>query len=334
MSNTPEHFIKTALNASSVSSAEAIQSLWSGYGDIIRYTVHGSELAESVILKAIRLGEIESHPRGWSTERSHQRKLKSYQVESCWYQDWAKLCDSKSRVPLLLAHQHNESSIYLLLEDLDHQGYDRRYSQLNVKEAKVVLGWLANFHARFLQIESKSDWPDDWPEGLWSRGTYWHLATRPDEWGAMPDCELKSAATAIDEKLNNAKYQTLVHGDAKIANFCFTQNLQSVAAVDFQYVGRGIGVQDLAYFLGSCFTESQLSQTLDELLNTYFSELSQALAAQEHSDEVIHVVKQEWRHLFPIAWADFHRFLLGWSPGHRKVTMFSQSMAIKALSLL
>ena len=75
------------------------------------------------------------------------------------------------------------------------------------------------------------------PQGLWPVGTFWHLATRPDELEEMDDLKLKQAAPIIDSKLNNCQFKTIVHGDAKPANFCFGQKTNSVAAVDFQYVG-------------------------------------------------------------------------------------------------
>ena len=43
-------------------------------------------------------------------------------------------------------------------------------------------------------------------------------------------------------------------------------------------------------------------------------------------------VEQQWRPLFAIAWADFHRFLLGWCPGHWKQTGFSDRMVEIALA--
>jgi len=44
-------------------------------------------------------------------------------------------------------------------------------------------------------------------------------------------------------------------------------------------------------------------------------------------------ITKEWSDLFPVAWADFHRFLLGWSPSHKKNTLFSQKMALKGLRM-
>ena len=47
-----------------------------------------------------------------------------------------------------------------------------------------------------------------------------------------------------------ARWVRDVHGDAKVDNFCVGTG--AVAAVDFQYVGGGVGVQDVVYLLASC----------------------------------------------------------------------------------
>ena len=327
---TPEIFIKRALNASLVTRTETIQGLWSGYGEIIRFSVEGSDIAKSVVLKSIQFGQIQNHPRGWKSSLAHDRKVKSYKVEANWYQEWSAACTENERLPKLLASFYQEDETFLLLEDLDAAGFERRCDFLSVEESTIVINWLASFHARFLQTEVR----EDWPEGLWPRGTYWHLATRPDEWKSMSEGELKEQAESIDKTIDQACYQTLVHGDAKLANFCFSDDLTSTAAVDFQYVGRGIGVQDLAYFLGSCFSESELNEHLDYLLELYFSELSRCILATGESPDTAEAVAAEWHGLFSIAWADFHRFILGWSPTHKKNTLFSRKMTEQALSQL
>ncbi|WP_421846790.1 oxidoreductase family protein [Marinomonas sp.] len=327
---SPEIFIKRALHATQVIRQDSIQRLWSGYGEVVRFSVQGSEVANSVVLKSIQLGEMKAHPRGWQSSFAHQRKVHSYQVEANWYQHWAECCQDSERVAKHLASWQQEGQRYLLLEDLDEAGYPRRCSSLELEEVSVVLHWLACFHTRFLQSYRQPSWP----EGLWQRGTYWHLQTRPDEWQAMLDSPLKQSAKNLDEVINQARHQTLVHGDAKLANFCFAEDLNAVAAVDFQYIGRGIGVQDVAYFLGSCLSEDKLNQHLDYLLDSYFSELSRCLIAMGESPDLAEAVAQEWYDLFPIAWADFHRFIMGWSPTHPKNTPFSQKITEQALNQL
>ena len=140
------------------------------------------------------------------------------------------------------------------------------------------------------------------------------------------DLPLKQAAAAIDRQLRASHYQTLVHGDAKLANFCFSANGEQVAAVDFQYVGGGCGMKDVAYFIGSCLREDECETFESWLLDCYFTALKKALARLQPAVDA-KVVAEEWRALFPLAWTDFHRFLKGWSPGHWKIHAYSQRLA-------
>ena len=151
----------------------------------------------------------------------------------------------------------------------------------------------------------------------------------------MKASELKNSAQSLDKSLNSAKFQTLVHGDAKLANFCFPDNNgpNSLAAVDFQYVGNGVGVKDLAYFLGACLDHNDLFNYEESLLNEYFSQLKNALFHYQ-VDVNFTQLQQEWRRLYPLVWADFYRFLLGWSPGHYKINPYMQKQTDIALANL
>ena len=73
---------------------------------------------------------------------------------------------------------------------------------------------------------------DESSNGLWETGTYWHLETRPDELEQLDDLSLKKAASAIDQA-KEFNVPDFVHGDAKLANFCFNNDGTKVAAVDF-----------------------------------------------------------------------------------------------------
>ena len=117
---------------------------------------------------------------------------------------------------------------------------------------------------------------------------------------------------------------------SKLANFCFSENGSSVAAVDFQYVGGGCGMKDLAYFIGSCLYEEDCEKYESRILDTYFSELKIAVE-NHHKQEDFLLLEREWRAMYPLAWTDFHRFLKGWSPGHWKINSYSEKMVRKVI---
>lgn len=298
---------------------ESIQSLWSGYGEIVRFRLLPPNLPqnETVVVKVVSPpNHKRDHKYGWSGDVSHQRKLSSYQNELTWYQGAASQCDTSCRIATLIASESVDGQWLFVLEDLDAAGFDVRRGRVNDRQLRSCLSWLARFHAKFVgdSISAAEK------HGLWPIGTYWHLATRPDELAAMPDGDLKNAAAAIDRTLNQARFQTIVHGDAKLANFCFSRT-DGVAAVDFQYIGGGCGMKDFAYFISSCFGDDECERRESELLDMYFEFFRAALGDKAAlADEI----ETEWRSLYSFAWADFYRFLAGWSPGHWKIHGYSK----------
>ena len=211
MNSNFKNYLLEVTKSSACEEIEVIQSLWSGYGKISRYQLIDSSL-NTVVIKFISPKQFGEHPRGWDTDRSHNRKVKSYKIETHWYEKWNQLCTNNSNVPKFIGSFSDGEDQWLILEDLN-VNYPLRKDQLNLSEVKVCLKWLANFHLTFLTLN---------PKGLWPIGTYWHLKTRPDEFKNIDHQELKSKAHLIDELLNQCKYQTVVHGDAKLANFCFS----------------------------------------------------------------------------------------------------------------
>ena len=301
--------------ASSLIEKEMIQELWSGYGKIIRIGLKDASV-DSVVVKHVQLPINNNHPRGWNTDIGHQRKVKSYQVETTWYDSHSK--NSIARLPQCLAVVTHDDEVLMVLEDLDEAGYPLRKMFVTWQELTECLAWLAKFHASYLGKD---------PEGLWEVGTYWHLATRPQDLARLNDQRLKEAASIIDHQLTTCEYKTFVHGDAKLANFCFAKDGQ-VAGVDFQYVGGGCGMKDVAYFIGSCLNESECERLENKILDTYFEHLQNAMEVKNEA------LEREWRSLYRVAWADFHRFLKGWSPGHWKINSYSERITAEVIKRL
>ena len=318
MSSSIEEIIIKATGCHKAEKIETIQTLWSGYGSIDRYRINGGNI-KSVVIKHVKLPERVNHPRGWNTDLSHNRKVKSYEVETAWYRLYNGKTSNSCKTANCLALESIGDETVIVMEDLDATGFNIRKSSVKLPDIHLVLSWLANFHALFMMQS---------PKDLWEIGTYWHLKTRPEELEALKEGELKEFAHRVDETLNSCKYQTLVHGDAKLANFCFSED--GVAAVDFQYIGGGCGMKDVAYFIGSCLYEEDCERYEEELLGFYFKSLTSTLKSRPEieSNEVV----KEWKKMYRVGWADFHRFLKGWSPDHWKINSYSERVSREVIS--
>ncbi len=294
-----DHYARVAelCGARSVRRVTRLQPLWAGYGELSRVELEGGPRA-TAILKWSR--PPPEPPRG---DASDTRKRRSYQVEATFYRDFAPRSSSSVRVAQLIGHEQDGDARLLVLEDLDAAGYDARRRQLSLAELDACLRWLAGFHATFLGQE---------PAGLWPIGSYWQLETRLDELGAVADPAVREAAPELHRRLESCSFRTLVHGDAKEANFCFRSDGSRVAALDFQYVGGGSGMRDLAYLLHGRHDEPADGIAVRQL-DIYFLHLCEELGARGLDGRA---VERDWRPLYGIAKADFLRFLAGWAPEH------------------
>jgi hypothetical protein len=274
-------WIANVTAARSARRVERVQTLWGGYGEVFRVALEAG-VAPTVIVKRV------APPADARGTASDTRKRRSYDVEHAFYRQFAPRCDDRCRVARLYASRVEHGEWWFVLEDLDAAGYCERRDPAHGVALDACLAWLAAFHARFMGERG---------DGLWPEGTYWHLATRLDELAAIDDERIRATARDLDAKLAAARFQTILHGDPKEANFCFTRGGTAAAAVDFQYAGRGCAMKDVAYLLHG---------HSDAHLDTYFRHLRAALGD-------IDAIEHEWRALFPIAQLDFERFLAGWS---------------------
>lgn len=320
MKNQLYQDIGDELKLGKLSSIEVIQILWGGYGELVRLKFE----EKNIIVKHIKLPKPSMHPRGWNTDFSHKRKIYSYEVEVNWYQKFSTPSDERCRIPQGLKCLQSKNEWLIVMEDLATAGFESTTNNANKEHLQSALRWLANFHARYMGTRSNL---------IWEIGTYWHLETRPDELEVLEDIELKNFAGPIDEVLKNTKYQTIVHGDAKLANFCFNEEGTNCASVDFQYVGHGCGMKDVVYFISSSIDPKDCSKMENWVLNTYFDALKKALKYYQPKLDSSDI-EREYRAMFSIAWADFQRFIKGWSPNHYKINFYSEALTKSALNYL
>lgn len=164
-------------------------------------------------------------------------------------------------------------------------GYKR--SQLNPGQVSAALQWLAKFHRsswRWLPDSLTEFVPPPLDEAkrrngttngakpvdrkLWLNGGYTYLATRRSEYASLVEdtdsewsttlCRpLGSSSSSIAERAaefltpRGRPFETYIHGDVKSENLFTTASGDRVAFYDFQYVGLGLGVSDLAKFFTS-----------------------------------------------------------------------------------
>lgn len=121
MKEEHQDLVLRACGASSLRVGATLQTLWSGYGEIVRLHLEGCE-RPSVVVKHVKFPAEAAR----SADRSHLRKVRSYQVETHWYQNYST--NEGCRTPACLAACSHGDEMLIVLEDLDVAGYGQRRS--------------------------------------------------------------------------------------------------------------------------------------------------------------------------------------------------------------
>ncbi|KAI1801287.1 Ecdysteroid kinase-domain-containing protein [Daldinia bambusicola] len=150
-------------------------------------------------------------------------------------------------------------------------------SELNENQIYAALDWLSSFHRtsrRFMSLNlqeyvrppleeaERRRNGDNSGKTLWLNGGYTYLATRrkeykelcqdeDSEWSVLckpfaPGGQAVSEMVADFLTPHGRDYETLIHGDVKSENLFTMGTGKKAAFYDFQYVGLGLGVCDLA----------------------------------------------------------------------------------------
>ncbi|RAL03370.1 uncharacterized protein BO80DRAFT_423273 [Aspergillus ibericus CBS 121593] len=154
-----------------------------------------------------------------------------------------------------------------------------RRSALSPTQVHGALAWLAGFHGGSRNLRPDNNWEayvlpplqesrrrqtrPDAGNGLWLNGGYTYLETRRKEYAALAqdtesewsdalcresDGDSMSVAEMVALVLSpcGRPMESYIHGDVKSENLFTTTQGTQVAFFDFQYVGLGLGVCDLA----------------------------------------------------------------------------------------
>jgi len=244
----------------------------------------------------------------------------------------------------------------MILSDLaqDYPLAGEKRAALTSTQALSALDWLSNFHGFWwsrvkdfkhdnlvLPPLEQLKHPDSTKKSIWLNGGYTYLATRQNEYHNLvedSDSEWSEALTQPIDDQNRSiaelvatflspspspsaqtpiePYQTLIHGDVKSENLFTSAAGDAVAFYDFQYVGLGLGVCDLAKFF-TC------SVPLDMLVPS--EDVPHVLAMEEGEEQLLERYwkslkegggkEYEWdlfvRH-WEIALVDWLRFQASW----------------------
>ena len=175
----------------------------------------------------------------------------------------------------------------LLLEDLAPARSGSRLDGCSRAEAETAIANIARFHAHWWEDPrlDNLDWLADAP-GAPSDA---QLAERHEEWwptflrevkSRLPDAVMEIGHLLGEQRGRIARHlftgrpRTLIHSDYHLDNLLFGADAASLFVVDWQFVKRGRGIWDVAYFLSQNLAAADRQAIETDLLRDYLAILN------------------------------------------------------------
>lgn len=180
----------------------------------------------------------------------------------------------------------------LVLEDLSHCRVPDQVAGCSSADATAVMQSVATMHARYWNIDSEPsfDWLPKGNEGTYRQGEVQHgmiyepflaaFGDRLSDTGRRVADLLRTKTLLMSDAAIARGPLTLVHMDMRLDNVLFDDDAAddspSVFFIDWQLCTKGLGAQDVAYFLAwSMDDETRRAHTAD-LMATYHETLCSA----------------------------------------------------------
>lgn len=250
-----------------------------GHGQVAncyRVTIEHDHGRSSVIAKV---------PSNDEVSRSTAALQHLYRREVSFYQHLAT--SIATRTPRCYFAQRNESDDFLLLlEDLSPSAVVDQFAGISLGTARAGLASLAGLHG---PTHARSELHDS----AWLRGVSQEL--RPLYEAVVPmlfdqfieryegriDDDVRTIVTSLKERLSlfsgyETPYPCVTHGDFRTDNLLIDacDGTVAVAVVDWQTVGVGSPLLDVAYFLTTSLTPEDCAHYEFELLDYYLAKMS------------------------------------------------------------
>ena len=290
-------------------------------------------------------GDASTNAKLSMKRESYAVERRFYDVAAPRIRDDVGACGITLEIPRLLASDRDGSkphpAVCFFMNDVRSRGFPRHPEFLSVSEAERALKWIARLHAIFWNDEKSQNWRRD----LWKRGGFWtdgkdavNIQTISAQWTQTvkwlqthhPELvseevkaigkRIQALAGPLDRFLSmesTGPRGTMTHGDYKAANLFLSESradddmlgAESVAVVDFQFAGGGLGAEDVSYLLFSDARGHYFNDE-EELLQVYHEELVTSLIEQRKggpSSISLDCLKMQYE----LSRIDFTRHLLG-----------------------